>query len=191
LLYREDPMKKLILIAALVFLVPLAAMAQPDYPKAEVFTGYSFFRANPEGFNLNGWNVSVTGNITHWFGIEGDFSGHYGRPTDFGVPIEGVDINSHTVMGGPKFSLRGGPVTPFSHFLLGFSRAGTNDFGLSTSDFAVAAIVGGGIDIHINRTIAVRPFQADYLMTRFDPYDIGARQDNFRFSAGVVFKFGE
>lgn len=184
-------MKKLVLMAALVLLIPMAGMAQPDYPKAEIFAGYSFFRENPENFNLNGWNLSVTGNLAPWFGIEGDFSGHYGRPTDFGVPIEGVNIDSHTFMGGPKLSFRGRNATGFTHFLIGFCRAGTNDFGLSTSNFALATVLGGGIDININRRIAVRPFQADYLMTRFDPYEIGDRQNNFRFSAGIVFKLGE
>jgi hypothetical protein len=185
-------MQRLIWTVVFVLFIPLAALAQPSFPKAEVFGGYSFFRANPEMFNLNGWNASVTGNLTHWFGVEGDFSGHYGKPIDsFGVPIEGVTIDSHTFMGGPKLSFRNGKATPFTHFLIGFSRAGSNDFGVSTSKFALSTIIGGGIDININRNIAVRPFQADYLMTRFDPYDIGDHQNNFRFSAGIVFKFGE
>ena len=184
-------MQKLIWTAVLALLIPMAAFAQPDYPKAEVFGGYSYFRANPERFNLNGWNASVTGNLTHWFGIEGDFSGHYGKPTYYGVPIEGIDIDSHTFMGGPRLSFRSGRATSFTHFLIGVARAGTSDFGYSTSDFALATVIGGGIDININKNIAVRPFQADYLMTRFDPYNYGEYQNNFRFSAGIVFKFGE
>src|SRR5512146_3252119 len=94
--------------------VPFAAMAQPEYPAAEVFGGYSYFRENPEEFNLNGWNASVTGNVTDWFGIEGDFSGHYGRMLDeFGFAIPGVHINNYTVMVGPKLAYRAGSITPF------------------------------------------------------------------------------
>ena len=63
--------------------VPLVALAQDEFPRAEVFGGYSYFRANPDKLNLNGWDASVAGNITNWFGVEGDFSGHYGSPKAF------------------------------------------------------------------------------------------------------------
>jgi hypothetical protein len=184
-------MRKIVL-GILVLLAPAAAMAQDEYPLAEVFGGYSYFRSNPDGFNLNGWDASVTGNLTNWFGIEGDFSGHYGSPRVFGFEIPFVDINSYTFMGGPKFSYRGGPVTPFVHFLIGGARASTKAFDVSISDSALATVVGGGIDINLNRSIAIRAIQADYLMTRFrtDNFSLNDRQDNLRLSAGLVIKLG-
>lgn len=195
-LRNGDCMQKILIGAWLVFMVPFAAVAQ-DYPKAEVFGGYSYFRANPEGFNLNGWNASVTGNITPWFGIEGDFSGHYGNPSDEFGSIPGIDINHHTLMGGPRLSFRAGSITPFAHFLIGAARAGTSDelFG-KTSDWALGTVVGGGVDIHVSKSIALRVAQVDWLMTRFDTdpdffYGYDERQNNFRFSAGIVFKLGE
>lgn len=184
-------MKKTIILAAWALLAPLAAWAQPDVPAAEIFGGYSYFRANPEGFNLNGWNASVTGNLTEWFGIEGDFSGHYGRPTWSGVPIEGVELRSHSVLVGPRVTLRGPGAEPFVHFLIGANVASTEDYGVSRSDSALAALIGAGLDIPVGRNLALRPFQVDYLATR---YDVGGypdeRQNNFRFSAGVVFRLG-
>lgn len=186
-------MRRLLLAAILVLLIPLGALAQVEYPRAEVFGGYSYFKANPEGFNLNGWNASVTGNITSYFGIEGDFSGHYGKPKTNGFIIPGVDINAHSFMAGPKLSYRNDYVTPFAHFLIGLNRAGTNDSGIAVSDIALATVIGGGLDINVSEHIAIRPFQADYLMTRFEVYGpdgISDRQNNFRFSAGIVFKFG-
>ncbi len=190
-------MHKLMLGIFLFLVVPFAAMAQPEYPAAEVFGGYSYLRANPEEFNLNGWNVSVTGNVTDWFGIEGDFSGHYGRPRDQFGTIPGVHINQHTFMVGPKLSYRAGSITPFAHFLIGGARAGTHDveFG-DTSDWALATVVGGGVDINLSRSVAVRVAQADWLMTQFNTSpdsffrDRIERQNNFRFSAGIVFKLG-
>ena len=93
----------------LLLLAPAAAMAQQDYPRAEVFGGYSYFRAIPEEQNLNGWEASITGNLTSWFGVEGDFAGHYGTPKDqFGFILRGIHINQYTFMGGPKLSLRTG-----------------------------------------------------------------------------------
>ncbi len=173
-----------------MLLIPLPAMAQQEFPRAEVFGGYTYLRANPEGFNLHGWNVSVTGNLTHWFGVEADFSGHYGRPVDQFGPIPGIDINQHSFMGGPKLSMRGGPVTSFAHFLIGGARAGTIDFGESFYTNALATVIGGGVDINLTRTIAVRAAQVDYLMTRFSACDCGEHQNNFRFSAGLVIKLG-
>jgi len=186
-----------ILLGTLLFLaIPFCALAQPDYPTVEIFGGYSYFRANPDEFNLHGWNASVTGNLTEWFGIEGDFSGHYGHPSDEFGSIPGIDIDHHTFMVGPKLSYRVGSIAPFGHFLIGAARASTRaDFLGKTSDWAIATVVGAGLDINISPSIAVRVAQADWLMTRFetdpdyyDYYDTRERQNNFRFSAGIVFK---
>jgi hypothetical protein len=52
------------------------------------------------------------------------------------------------------------------------------------------------VDINVNKSLAIRAIQADYLMTRFQ---IGSqilfsgfddRQNNFRLSAGLVLKLG-
>jgi hypothetical protein len=187
-------MRKLLFGVLFMLVVPFAALAQSDYPAAEVFGGYSYFRANPEGFNLNGWNASVAGNITNWFGLQWDFSGHYGRPTDqFGDRIPGVHIDHHTFMMGPKLAYRAGTVTPFAHLLIGAARAGTRDvlYG-KTYDWALATVIGAGVDIDISPAVALRMAQVDYLMTRFDTGDFYGdnRQNNFRFSAGIVIKLG-
>jgi len=189
-------MRKLWFGVSLMLLIPMAAMAQGEYPKAELFGGYSYFRANPDGLNLNGWNASATANITNWFGIEGDFSGHYGSPRIFGFEVPFVDVSSYTFMAGPKLTYRTNKVAPFAHFLLGAARASTGAFGYSLSDTAMAAVVGGGIDINVNKSLAIRAIQADYLMTRFQTgpqiafSGFDDRQNNFRLSAGLVLKLG-
>ncbi len=173
--------------------IPLVAAAQTEYPPVEVFGGYSYLRANPEGFNLNGWNASVTGNITDWFGIEGDISGHYGHFKDAFGSIPNIKIDHHTFMVGPKLSYRAGSITPFAHFLIGTARASSREVGFgSTSDWALATVIGAGVDIDISKSVAVRVAQADWLMTRFDTgnYYRDDRQNNFRFSAGIVLKLG-
>jgi hypothetical protein len=186
--------KPAFVLMAFLFFLPFSAMAQ-EYPRVEAFGGYSYFRANPGGDNLNGWNGSVAGNITSWFGVVGDFSGHYGAPKAYGFTIPYVNINSYTFMAGPKLSARMGAITPFAHFLIGAARASTGSLGLSVSDTALAAAVGGGIDIKVNNWMAIRAAQADYLMTRYRTYpdyfyNFSERQNNFRFSAGIVFLLG-
>ena len=48
-------------------------------------------------------------------------------------------------------------------------------------------VFGGGLDVIINETFSIRPFQADYFLTR----DQGNFYPDLRFSAGVVYKIGE
>jgi len=178
-----------------LLLLPLVAVAQ-EYPRAEVFGGYSYFRTNTDGVGLNGWNASVTGNLTSWLGIEGDFSGSYGSPDVFGFGVPFVDVNSHRFMVGPKLSYRSRAATPFAHFLIGTARASTSSFGYSISDSALATAVGGGIDINLSKSIVFRAVQADYLMTRFNAAPqvflsgLNGRQNNFRVSTGLVIRLG-
>jgi len=44
--------------------------------------------------------------------------------------------------------------------------------------------LGGGLDLRISKRIAVRLIQVDYTPTFFG----SGRQDNFRISAGIVFR---
>ena len=191
----------------LVLLAPLAAMAQSDNSKVEVFGGYAYFRANPSAFdeiyewnNMHGWNASVTGYLTSWLGVEGDFGGYYGSPSVYGYDIPLVDVSYYTFMAGPKLAYRKGAVTPFGHFLIGGARGsfkvGVGSWGTTLSDdTALATAVGGGIDIKLNKRVSIRAIQADYLMTRFRPISdfpfsgVDERQNNFRLSSGIVVRF--
>lgn len=191
-------MKRVLLVALPVLLaVPSSALGE-EFPKAEIFGGYSFFRAMDYlptyGFsydgvgemNLHGWEGSIAGNITEWFGIEGDISGHYGSPSFRSISIPLVDVRLHSFMAGPKLAYRGNEsVVPYAHFLIGAARAGIGAFGFGLGDNGLAAAIGGGVDIRLSDRVAVRAVQADYLMTRFEGY----RQNNVRLSAGIVVRF--
>ena len=80
-------MKKLVLVAVLLLGFSIVAAAQ-DYPKVEVFGGYSYFRMDtitnfgaPSGeadLNMNGFDINVAINGNKWLGFVVDFSGAYG-----------------------------------------------------------------------------------------------------------------
>jgi opacity protein-like surface antigen len=94
-------MRRMLLALSLVLLFSSVLAAQ-DYPRVEVFGGYSFLHSGnhdsrlnaqrlPPSFvgtniylasdgtaNLNGWEGSITLNLNKWVGITSDFSGHYG-----------------------------------------------------------------------------------------------------------------
>jgi hypothetical protein len=167
-----------LILLMLLFVIP--AMAQ-DYPKAELFGGYSFLRVNPgggyDGVNCNGWVAALTGNANDWFGVTGQFAGHYGD-------IYGVSGHIYSYMFGPRFaSHKNEKVTPFVHAMFGGARA--SGAGLSENGFAMD--FGGGFDVRANDKVAIRVVQFDYIPTRFG----GEFQHNIAFSAGVVFHFGK
>jgi hypothetical protein len=62
----------------------------------------------------------------------------------------------------------------------------------SPSNNAWDFIIGGGFDIPITRSFAIRPLQVDYLLTRFGTGFTGGNnnQSNFRYQGGLLFRFG-
>jgi len=177
-------MRKLLILLPLLVL-PVSALAQtkPATPHVEIFGGYSFLLANQNNssFNMNGANFSVAENMNSWFGGALDFSSHWGTEN-------GYNVNTQSITFGPVFTYRKNKtVVPFGHIMLGAARGSPQYLNISQSEWRFATYAGGGVDVNVNSRIAVRLIQADYLMTRFS--DI--RQDNFRFSAGVVFKLGK
>jgi len=174
----------LVLVTSILLVLSCFAVAQ-DNPKAEIFGGYQYLRANTgvsgvDSINLNGWNASVNGFFTKNFGISADFSGIYGSPF-------GASTSFYTYMFGPIVRFpNSSKIQPFAHALFGASHGSVSASGLgSTSDNGFAWAAGGGVDVNVNHRFAVRLAQADYLMTTFS----NTNQNNFRYSAGVVFKF--
>jgi opacity protein-like surface antigen len=192
----------------LLLVVAVAASGQ-NVPKAEVAAGYSYSRAGAgglSGINLNGWSGTLTGNFNSWFGVTADFAGHYGS-------VSGTGVNRHSFLFGPKLTYRGGEgkVNPFAHALFGGVRAHREatppvPVVAAASETAFGMVLGGGVDYAMNDRFAIRVFQADYLLTRFQessgivciqsvtfPCTIGqaGTQHSARLSFGVVWRFGK
>ena len=168
-------LRKLSLLVGLVLLTSLAANAQDFSDKAELFGGYSYMRTDSPSFNLNGWELSGQYKVTDWLGGVADFDGHYGS-------VAGIGGHDYNFLFGPTLFRRSDYLTPFAHLLFGGSHAGGNEF----SGTAFAWAIGGGFDWNIKPNVAVRLGQLDYLANHF----AGTTQNNFRYSAGVVFRFG-
>lgn len=82
-------------------------------------------------------------------------------------------------------------------------RGVTETPGITSTKFAstqnaAALLTGGGIDIRLNHLIGFRPIELDYLPTHFSPFNVPGLghvnstkwQQNLRYSAGLVFRFG-
>jgi hypothetical protein len=196
----------------------IAAAQSGDYKKVEFFGGYSHNRIDTgigdddpdlrdiiderEGFH--GFNTSITGNVSRYFGLKFDFSGHYkSRTIPFGTIANAVDINSrlYNFLGGVQVKDNSSESTfkPFAHALVGAAHARNRvnfnndvciaivpnpcpvDFTDKETGFAGA--FGGGIDIRASDRVDIRVIQIDYNPTRlFD-----STQHNFRIGVGIVF----
>src|SRR5215471_2386302 len=177
-------MRKLVWIFGLFLLLTIPAAAQ-DFPKAEVFGGYSYFHANilGTGFNFHGGSGSIAFNLNHWLAIVGDVGGYHNG--DFGI-----STNVITYLFGPKFSYRrAGRITPFAQALFGAAHENENFIGVTASDNAFAMALGGGLDARVTQHVGIRLIQAEYLLTKF-PDGENDRQNNARISAGIVFRWG-
>jgi outer membrane protein with beta-barrel domain len=170
-----------------VFVFSSGAMAQ--IPKANVFLGYSYARAdlnNGNTSNLNGWEGSLEGKFLPFVGIVADLSGEYGSnnfPSSSNQVFQ-VNAHEHNFLFGPRVSVGIGRVRPFAHALFGAGHVSVSGQGYSASDTAFATALGGGLDFKLIPLVSWR-FQGDYLQTRF----FGNRQDNGRFSTGIVLNF--
>jgi opacity protein-like surface antigen len=199
---EDQFMQKLMLVTFMLVCCATLSLAQNtvEYPKNELFVGYSYHSAdinsltiNPGRASLHGVNFEYTRNINSVLGITADFSGHIKRES-FKAGTGEIQHNreQYNLLGGLQFKARHQTrVTPFAHALFGgaFFR-GFSAVLLPTSNTyffddarSFAMVFGGGIDIRAGRRVSVRVLQADYNPTFFGQ----GRQDNFRLSCGMVF----
>jgi hypothetical protein len=175
-------LKKGLCFISIVVLTLLPAKAQ-EVGRAEVFGGYSW-----AGGNFHGWNASVAGNITKGFGVVADFSGHYGSELAGSLLIH---EDAHSFLFGPRVLFPGKRLTPFVYALFGATRfhesAIISGQKLSDSDTGFSSALGGGLDVKVNKRVAIRAFQLDY----FRPNFFGESHNRGRLAAGIVIRFGK
>jgi outer membrane protein OmpA-like peptidoglycan-associated protein len=181
-------------------------------PKFELFLGYSYLRAVPAPATgnrlvwMNGGSTSLAYNLNRYLGIVGDFGAYTNSEMRFQggyvgtVDVDNANVGAFSYLFGPRLSFRNyGRVTPFVQALFGGMHG--NEVTLANCTFSCTLLpsedtfawtAGGGLDIRVRRHIAIRPIQAEYLMTRFQDYSTGltASQNDMRLSAGIVFRFG-
>jgi len=177
-------MRKSVWISTLFLIVSISAAAQ-DYPKADVFGGYSFLRANVvgTGFNFNGASGSIAFNPSHWWGLVGDVGGYHNSSF-------GVSTNLITYLFGPRFSYRStARITPFAQALFGAAHVNASFIGINASENGFATALGGGLDARVTHRFAFRIVQAEYLLTKFTD-GVNNRQNSIRVSTGVVYHWG-
>ena len=194
-------MKKLVLVAVLLLGFSIVAVAQ-DYPKVEVFGGYSYFRmdtttnfgapSDADRLNMNGFDINVAINGNKWFGFVTDFGATYGTldtSYNYDPGVESwADISNYSLMIGPRITLHRGKVTPFLQALIGFAHGKYSELGEDFTSNNLAMAFGAGLDISVNDRFAIRPAQVEYYTARNGW--TGNYSDDIRLSAGFVLRFG-
>lgn len=208
-----------VLIGGTILLLGMTAWAQ-EFPRAEVGVDYSYARYAPsapysKGHSLNGGGGELNLNFNEYLGIKMDLQGYGSNLTGFNIspnptfPLGAsgnVQGNLFTYLFGPQIKVRAHHIQPYGHLL--FGGAHTNVYGNAFHTIcqpivggcaiskapaadAFAMDFGGGVDIPVHKNVSIRPAQFDYLLTRFhNPFTGDNNQNNFRYSAGIVFGFG-
>jgi opacity protein-like surface antigen len=192
-------MLKVVSIGVALFF--FAGLANAQIPSGNVFLGFSYERTNSTAFgpnlvhttvtspNLHGWEASFEGTILPFLGIVGDVSGHYGTQSFAAATPNGsqtINVTGHEqeYLVGPRLSVPVGKFTPFAEAMVGVAHIHTGGTLPGPSNTSFATAVGGGLDYRLLGPVAAR-VEGDYLRTRF----FSSIQNNFRLSAGVVFRF--
>jgi hypothetical protein len=188
-----------LLMLTVVLLSAVTLAQDAEVPKYEIFVGYQWLHPGgrvptpfgdynaPTSMVLPdmplGFGTSFTYNFQKHFGLEGDFGHNW-------------DNYETTLSTGPKVSFRSDESTFFLHTLLSYNRLNVN--GLPTGN-GIGAILGGGWDLRVNRTFALRIVEADYVWARQNYASVVSaafpdlRRDSLegvRLRAGLVFNWG-
>ena len=210
-------MHKCRILASIMVFLPSMLVAQiggarpagsESETRATIFGGYSYLRNNSNGFS--GWEGQGTFNLNRYLGVTADVSGASVTPFSFSALGFSAGTYQHlnNYLFGPTVTATVGRSAVFAHALFGEARASLGAGvgipiigGISTditSANAFAMAFGGGVDIGLTRHLAIRAVQLDYLRTQFSATDalttglsssLGNRQNSFRFSSGIVFRF--
>ncbi len=162
-------------------------------PKFEVAGGYSYINFHPgdpfNSFNSHGGTGSFTYNPSRILGLTAEFGGYNFERNVAGTPIKS---SLTSLLFGPRLNLRRfDHFVPFTEFLFGVANSGIEMTG-SDSQNVFAMATGGGVDVVLNKNLAWRFAQIDYLMTNFTGPNVGSsgRQNNLRLGSGLVVRWG-
>jgi opacity protein-like surface antigen len=223
--HMAQSMKTLVPFLSMIILLcaTASALAQgttsANYPKVEIFAGYSaqgdadaglitFGPTASIGGDYTtpiGFEASVIGNFSKYFGIKGDFSAHINNDSASGAvtfcnptcvtATQGFQLKTrvYNFLGGPEFKLRNHTrVTPFAYALAGaahttaeFTSTGpTLNVFLKSSENGFAMALGGGLDFRVSKRVSIRS-SMDYNPVWISDGS-GDRRDLARFSLGVL-----
>jgi opacity protein-like surface antigen len=212
-------MRKLLLLTAFILACASVSLAQStDYNKVEFYGGYSHARVDTgiddsdlddDGFGdffrdrrgYNGFDTSITGNLTRYFGLKANFTAHFKSDS---ISDSGITVNTrerlYNFLGGVqiKDNSKEARFKPFAHALAGAAHQSvrfssplvTDTFDVDDTSFALK--IGGGIDVRVHPRVDLRLVEVNYNPVFSGDQTIdgvtfsGKTQHNFTIGAGIV-----
>jgi len=197
-------MRKLLTLSSLLFL--LAVVSAPKaYSQVELYGGYSHLGLTSAPSNIgssaNGWAGGAYLHLLGPWGVEADYSNHYGVSQPQLAPLNGSRyyVPGFTELYGPRFTLALPRIHPYVHALAGTvhgtARVAIPDVpctlqgcpAFTARENALGMALGGGINVKATGHIWIRLIQFDYVRAQFT----NNSQNDTRISAGLVFRFGQ
>lgn len=169
--------------------------------------------------SFNGGGGGVAFFFGKYFGVKGDLMGYGSTTWTVTFPAElmvtphgttatipagtfSTSANMLTYQLGPVFRFPWKSATVFAETLFGGSNTngyanlersidlGGGTLSVSGTQHPFSMSVGGGLDINVSKTVAIRVAEMDYFLTRYtNPITSTNNQNNFRYLGGVVFRF--
>ncbi len=171
--------------------------AAAKYAPLELSFNYDYVRANAGPgqcgcFNMNGGSAEAAVHAYRGLSVVADLTGE--RASSIGTAAgEGLSLVTFTA--GPRYTFRfsGDKLSRYSVFaqgLVGRAHGFDSIFPAANGSLAGAAnslaiLAGGGVDVTVNRHLAIRAIQADYLRTQL-PNNANNEQNLLRLGAGIV-----
>lgn len=164
----------------------VAAAQSKLIPGIEVFGGYSHLTFSSSGLGfanwtqMNGWDAAITiPHIYQGLGITADASGDYSTA-----------LEQYNYMAGPQYKWEFNKFRFIAHGLYGRAQTRVRQPGSTftePSDRQRVIALGGEIDVPLSDRFSIRAIQADYLAASA----FGSNRNSFRFSTGLIVKFGK
>ncbi len=205
MLLKEKAKSTQVLVSVLAtafcaLMLSLITFAQDEpTPKIDIFVGYQWLHPGgsvPAPFHSPDAPLSLTvRDMPAGFGaaVTYNFHPHLGLEGDFGHNWDNYETTASV---GPRLIFRTDNTAFFVHTLLSYNRLSVD--GLNAKN-GIGAILGGGMDLKLNRLLSFRLFEADYVWARqnyaenVSPAFPGLRRvglEGVRLRTGLVFNFG-
>ncbi len=204
-------MQKLLLTAISILILASIASAQDTRPRWELMGGFTEYDAGGEFAPLlangstglepgqlptQGFQIGLSRSIRSYLRITGDINEVFGKEA---LAVEHLPPGGYYKTGS-QFLFMAGPeatthkfkrVDLFAHYLIGLAHAVDNQVPAVPNNAYTSWNfgIGFGVDLNAGRRFAVRIVEADWISSHFPKQDFDA-EDNWRYSTGLVYRFG-
>lgn len=184
-------------VALLLATLPVHAQS---FPRWELGAGFSYANINvgsqagtfsPANRNYYGFDLAFGYNLRRYVSLVTKVGFQFARTT--AVPpaeFTKVHLENTEMLFGPQFTLRKRRTTTFANVLVGLNnttlllQAGT--LYQNTMDRnSIALGIGGGVDVNLPRSLAIRAIHVEYVPTRRN----GTWDAQFIISTGLLYRF--